>query len=234
VGGGLAVFLRVHVRVMACHANGGPTEACLFLRLRDDRVEFRGMEVSERVQVNVGGNSGELADRCKGVAHGVWVGGNVASGLVGKSEGVGFKVDSARISKILLCDVKGSELSCRCAIDGKASNAGMRLWLFNDGPTFGGHDALVDGESVGVEVDIRPSESACFATTHSGCGDDSQIGGEVGVVLRGGPEKASHLFSARSSDGNRVAELPRWKLAAGQGVGKCVAAPPLRQPTGSV
>ena len=70
---GSPVLGRHRTGVMAGHVHRRPTQACLLLRLADHPIQLGRLEVSERMQVDVGGNARPVPQGREGVAEGVGI-----------------------------------------------------------------------------------------------------------------------------------------------------------------
>ena len=128
--GRLPVLARDGVGVVAGHVDRRPAEAGLLLALGDDRVERRGLEVAQGMQVEVLGQLGGDSGLSEGLADRVGIRRDVPTRLSGEDEGSSasrstplsaMPAAAARSRRLL-------ELLQRAGVDGDRPDAGPRLW----------------------------------------------------------------------------------------------------------
>ena len=152
--GRLAVLARDHVGVMAGHVDGRPAEAGLLLAFGNHGVERGGLEVPERMEVEVLRQLGGDPDLGERVADGVGMRRDEPSRLGGEDEARWHQFRTAVRGQPLLFGPQPLEELQGAGVDGDDSDAGPSLGGLDLRPTPRRHHGLIDSEGAFLRVDV--------------------------------------------------------------------------------
>ena len=237
--GGLLVLARDGVGVVTGHVDRRPAEPGLLLALGDHGVEGGGLEVPERMQVEVLGELGCIP----GLGEGSWLmesgcGGTSPSRLGRRRRSSLAPRSSRRPSASRSCSVAqpfGAAAKVLC----RSATTRMLARVFGDlttAPPLRRHDGLIDRDGAALPVDVRPPQCARLAAACASRRDHAQAGGESrGRARRPSPGAAEPLPSTghRTGSGHLV-DAPRRKLRVRDRVRQRAVAPLACEPAGPV
>lgn len=209
------------VGVVPRHADRGPAKAGLLLTLGHDGVEHRCVEMAERMEVDVTRHASAVPDASERLADRIRVRRYRPAGLEREDEAVVRELDFAhRGQGLLFCLQLGQPLH-GYRVDCRAPDACPSLRALHFGAARRHHDALVDPDSSGLEVEVGPPKPTSFAPPHPRGGEDSKTGCDSrikGAVL-GGRQQGVDLLQLGGPNFASLVDGPRWQLRVGDGVG---------------